>query len=78
MVRIKVTLDINSGKPNPAWEMSENKTKEFLEITGWKEMIYPESLESKLGLGYRGFILYIMSEEEKYILPQTFRILGSQ
>ena len=64
MVRLNVTLDVYSGNTNPSWEMPENKVKEFFEIKGWKELMYPEDYGVSLDLGYRGFIISILSEED--------------
>jgi hypothetical protein len=92
MVRIKVTLDCFSGRPNPSWEMPQDKVKEFFEMKGWKELMFPKEQEDHLGLGYRGFILSLISAEsekkrattpenatERQIInfPDTFRIYGS-
>lgn len=64
MVRLKVTLDVYSGNTNPSWEMPENKVKEFFEIKGWKELMNPEDYGVSLDLGYRGFIISVLSEED--------------
>ncbi len=89
MVRIQVTLDVFSGNPNPSWELSEDKVKEFFEMKGWKESMLHEENEIELDLGYRGFIMSVMSSkaakkdstktkgfiQERHIgLPNTFRI----
>ena len=91
MVKLEVTLDIFSGNPNPRWEMPEEKVKEFFEIKGWKELMVPED-SSYLNLGYKGFTISVLSDEEEKIdlnsneipkpksidLPSTFRIYGSK
>jgi hypothetical protein len=64
VVRLNVTLDVYSGNTNPSWEMPENKVKEFFEIKGWKELMNPEDYGVSLDLGYRGFIISILSEED--------------
>src|SRR5215213_4228405 len=64
MVRLEVTLDVYSGNPNPSWEMPPQKVKEFFEIEGWKEMMNPEDYGLSLELGYRGFIISVLSEED--------------
>lgn len=64
MVRLNVTLDLYSGNTNPSWEMPEDKVKEFFEIKGWKELMNPEDYGVSLDLGYRGFIISILSEED--------------
>ena len=73
MVRLEVTLDIYSGRPNPSWEMPEDKVKEFFEIKGWKEIINPEDYGVSLGLGYRGFVVSVISEdvEDNISLPTS-------
>jgi hypothetical protein len=75
---LHITLDIYSGNPNPEMVLSEGQAKEFFEFSGLKDVIVPESLESILGLGYRGFICRTTSDEVKAdaSLPQKFRILG--
>ena len=42
MVRLEATLDIYSGNPNPSWELSEDKAKEFIEMPGWIGIMNPE------------------------------------
>jgi hypothetical protein len=64
MVRLEVTLDVYSGNPNPSWEMPPEKVKEFFEIEGWKEIMNPEDYGLSLELGYRGFIISVLSEED--------------
>jgi hypothetical protein len=64
MVRLEVTLDVYSGNPNPSWEMPPEKVKEFFEIEGWKELMNPEDYGLSLELGYRGFIISVLSEED--------------
>jgi hypothetical protein len=73
MVRLGVTLDIFSGRPNPSWEMPEDKVKEFFEIKGWKELMNPEAYGVSLDLGYRGFTISVLSEDvsEQNNLPAT-------
>jgi hypothetical protein len=93
MVRIQVDLDVYSGKVNPTWELAEDKVKEFFEIKGWKDLILPEENEHQLRLGYRGFILSVISnktekrdstlsenfaEQRDIVLPNTFRIYSSK
>jgi hypothetical protein len=65
MVRLEVTLDVYSGNPNPSWEMPENRVKEFFEIKGWNELMNPEAHGVSLELGYRGFIISIISEQDE-------------
>lgn len=91
MVKLEVTLDIFSGNPNPTWEMPEDKVKEFFEIKGWKDLMIPVD-SNYLNLGYKGFIMSVLSDEEEKIdlnsteipkpkstnLPSTFRIYGSK
>jgi hypothetical protein len=91
MVKLEVTLDIFSGNPNPRWEMPEDKVKEFFEMKGWKELMIPED-SNYLNLGYKGFIINVLSDEEEKIdlnsdeipkpkninLPSSFRIYGSK
>jgi hypothetical protein len=86
-------LDIYSGNPNPSWELSEDKAKEFTEMPGWMDIMNPEDHGLSLDLGYRGFIISVISEESEKIgsakegiektpyhpkLPNTFRIYGSK
>ena len=93
MVRLEATLDIYSGNPNPSWELSEDKAKEFTEMPGWMDIMNPEDHGLSLDLGYRGFIVSVLSEESEKIgsakegiekthyhpkLPNTFRIYGSK
>ena len=77
-VTVKVTLDIFSGIPNIEWKLSEEKAKEFFHLPALKSMIVPEKVENRLGLGYRGFIITILSSDdtEDAGLPDTFRIMG--
>lgn len=65
MVRLEVTLDVYSGNENPYWEMPSEKVKEFFEIKGWKELMNPEDYGVSLELGYRGFIISVLSEEDE-------------
>ena len=93
MVRLEATLDIYSGNSNPSWELSEDKAKEFIEMPGWIDIMNPEDHGVSLDLGYRGFVLSVISEESEKIgssevgaektqyhpkLPNTFRIYGSK
>jgi hypothetical protein len=74
--KINVTLDIFSGRPNPSWRIPDEKTKEFYELPGWKEMMVPEIAESQLGLGYRGFIITQASDDATPEIPYRLRIMG--
>src|SRR5215216_1916913 len=76
---LKVELDIYSGRRNPSWTLNEEKNKEFFEFTGWKKMILNENTEDQLGLGYRGYIVTILSLPTKghIRLRNRFRILGA-
>jgi hypothetical protein len=73
MVRLEVTLDVFSGNPNPSWEMPPEKVKEFFEIEGWKELMNPEDYGVSLELGYRGYLISVLSEEDdgKINLPTS-------
>jgi len=73
MVRLEVVLDVYSGNPNPSWEMPPEKVKEFFEMDGWKELMNPEDYGLSLELGYRGFIISVLSEEgqDKINLPTS-------
>jgi hypothetical protein len=82
-------LDVFSGNPNPTWEMPEDKVKEFFQMKGWKELMTSDD-NSNLNLGYKGFIISVLSDEDEKIdlnrdeipkpkhtnLPNTFRIYG--
>lgn len=76
---LKVELDIYSGRRNPSWTLDEEKNKEFFEFAGWKEMMLHESAEDQLGLGYRGYVITMLSPPTKsdISLPNRFRIMGA-
>lgn len=66
MPKINICVDIFSGNPNPTWELSEGKVKEFFEIRGWKELIYSDYHAQSLGLGYRVFYVTTASAANYY------------
>jgi len=53
--KIRIELDIFSGRQNPSWELTE---KEATEMVGQMENLPSAPLQPDIpGLGYRGFII---------------------
>ena len=75
-IHLQVELDLFSGRKNPSWVLTENQAKEFLDLSGWHEMIATEETERNLGMGYNGFVFTQLSENSKTHLPQRFRIIN--
>ncbi|HEY5707549.1 MAG TPA: hypothetical protein VIS96_18470 [Terrimicrobiaceae bacterium] len=75
---IKITADIFSGRPNPEWIVSGEEAKAALRsLSGARGAV--ATLDSGFsGLGSRGLIVDILSEEEQldYGLPTSFRLAG--
>jgi hypothetical protein len=52
-----VQVDLFSGRPNPAWTLSEAQVRNLLEIWDGLEPADPAGTEQSPRLGYRGFTL---------------------
>ncbi len=67
-----ITLDIFSGRPNPTWELSDEQAKMLKEkLYGLREKTLSKTPAIFYGLGYRGFILSSIGDQD---LPQTMLI----
>ena len=62
-----VTLDIFSGRPNPAWELTEPQIAALAELSAAARPVQPQESD---GLGYRGFV--VTSNDPR--LPPKVRI----
>lgn len=73
---LKITADIFSGRPNPVWIIGKDEAQKILkQISANTDTIeYPDP--SLPGLGYRGLILELISEDlpQDLKLPAGFRI----
>ncbi len=77
---LSVELDIFSGMPNPTWVLSEKEEAQLVDrVMADKSLMLPLPADTG-GLGYRGFIVSAMSEDNqawhKAGLPSTFRLGG--
>lgn len=78
---VTVELDVYSGNPNPSWQLSQKEARELVDrVQADLSLMAPMSAETG-GLGYRGFIVNVSSDEEDASvaaagLPAMFRIGG--
>ncbi|MDD1017332.1 hypothetical protein [Pseudomonas rubra] len=57
-MRMVVTLDMYSGRPNPSWEVSESDAKKLRKLLSKKRAISSVSSPGSIGLlGYRGLLV---------------------
>ncbi|MFP1629779.1 hypothetical protein ACLB9X_32515 [Streptomyces sp. 5K101] len=63
---LEVELDIFSGMPNPKWILTRKEERELTErIQAAPEQVSPLfTSEERLGLGYRGFIIRLLKEDD--------------
>jgi hypothetical protein len=83
---LEVELDIFSGMPNPTWTLTPQEESELVDLVrAAPEQISPVATEDeKFGLGYRGFIIRFVKENDgewerftsasEYPLPVEFRV----
>ena len=55
---VEVELDIFSGRPNPAWKLSQTEAAGFLDHLAALAEAAPN--EPEMPLGYRGFVVRLM------------------
>lgn len=65
---LEVELDIFSGMPNPKWVLTRREEGELAErIQAAPEQVSPAfTNEEQFGLGYRGFIIRLLKEDDGY------------
>ena len=73
-MKISIELDVFSGRPNPFWELNPSESGELL-----KELSpLPEADKNKAeffdGLGYRGFIISVQSDDKPTSSPAIYRV----
>jgi len=61
---VRVELDIFSGRPNPTWELGERESVELESIIE-RASPSPRKVDPP-GLGYRGFIIYLLDPVRIY------------
>ena len=72
-LRVRVTIDIFSGRPNPVWILDEPLAKEVLrQISAEPGVISPADQDRGV-LGFRGLLLEIEGEDK---LPWKIRLAG--
>jgi len=67
-----VELNVYSGRPNPAWELSENERAEL--VARLKDLPVADAAISDAGLGYRGFVILKLGRTGE--LPRRIRVYG--
>jgi hypothetical protein len=73
---LRVTIDIFSGRPNPSWVISADRSVSILrEIALYRSVIGDPSREP-IKLGYRSLLLELLQDQTtvEYSLPHTFSI----
>ena len=69
MATAEVELDIFSGRPNPAWALTDSQTASLLEMVG--ELAQTESDPHPGDLGYRGMIVRLRGAKAREIAVHT-------
>jgi hypothetical protein len=67
-------LDINSGLPNPFWELSQDQIKELRRLVEASRGERREERREPPGLGYRGFI--ITNRDKVPGIPYRVQVYG--
>lgn len=70
----KVTADLFSGRPNPAWIVNDKKGEQLLQSISKERQIVSKPSGGFEGLGFRGLIIEILNDEGFEKLPATFSI----
>jgi hypothetical protein len=76
---MRVTLDIYSGRENPAWELSPSDARQLVSRLAGRAVAAAEEAESVLG--FRGYVIAVADDADDTAtaagLPHTFRIGGA-
>ena len=81
MTTVHVEVDLYSGRPNPAWDLSAADAERFLERLGALTPMRPESGGAPAffeGLGYRGLKVHLHSEGDFKQIVIAEGIVGVQ
>jgi hypothetical protein len=71
-MKVIVTLDLYSGRPNPTWELTETQATELLQRFQSPRSASSFSTPAQVGrLGYRGFSVQTLGETD---MPQALRV----
>lgn len=71
---VEVMLNINSGLPNPSWELSQRQIEELRQLIEASRRERREEGREAPGLGYRGFI--ITNRGQLPGIPYRVRVYG--
>lgn len=71
---MRVTLDIFSGTPNPAWELSEQQARQLMDRVAGRALPVAEAMDGVLG--FRGFVVEADADDEAASAgsPESFRL----
>lgn len=77
--RVRIELDVFSGRENPSWELSREDAREIIALLRSKNerAAQPHPLK---GLGFRGFVITVKRDEheERYLASGPVIELGRQ
>src|SRR5262245_41278596 len=76
---LKITLDVFSGRHNPQWILAGDEARSILQTVANTPATIEHADPATLGLGYRGFIVDMMSDDlhRELRMPASFRIFPS-
>lgn len=71
---IKVTVDLFSGRPNPAWIINDKRGDELLKKIAKNRQIISRPDGGYDGLGFRGITIEMLGDEKEGKMPSVFTI----
>jgi hypothetical protein len=71
---IKVTVDLFSGRPNPAWIINDKRGDELLKKIAKNPRIMSKPDSGYDGLGFRGITIELLGDEKEGKMPSVFTI----